>query len=192
MGIACDLHAIPQPDGTFFGQLVPAAIPPGRHVYLDLATEDVTCALGRPFVYRDLTFRLPDGRRLITHTRLTRFCGRWQMSRFGLPLRTAAELPPKPGSVDSLRVTVSLPPTARAGATLRYLVTLANPTDTAVRLDPCPSYTEAVASVHRNLHPAFFLNCDTVRLIAPGRRVRYEMRLRLPAVAPVRSSSAGS
>ena len=43
------LHAIPQPDGTFFGQLAPAAIPPGRHVYLDLATEDVTCS-ARPAV----------------------------------------------------------------------------------------------------------------------------------------------
>jgi hypothetical protein len=53
-----------------------------------------------------------------------------------------------------------------------------------VRLDPCPSYTEAVAaSIHRYLHPAFVLNCDAVRMIAPGLRVRYEMRLRLPTMA---------
>ncbi len=176
-------RGVPAPGGTFFGQLAPAAIPPGRHVYLDLTTEDVSCTLGRPVVYRDLTFRLPNGRRLITQTRLTRFCGHWRMSRFGLPQRTTADLPPRPGSVDSLRVIISLPPTARPGATLRYLVTLANPSDTAVRLDPCPTYTEAVASIHRYLHRAFFLNCDAVPVIAPGLRVRYAMRLRLPTMA---------
>jgi len=177
------VHAIPAPSGTFFGTLAPAAVTPGHHVYVDLATQDVTCRLGRPFVYHDLTFRLPDGRRLITDTRLTRFCGGWRASRFGLPRRTTADLPPKPSSIDSLRVIVSLPSTAPAGATLRYLVTLANPTRTAVRLDPCPSYTEAVAaSIHRYLHRAFLLNCDAVRRIGPGRRVRYEMRMRLPTM----------
>jgi hypothetical protein len=182
------LHTTPAPDGTFFGMLAPSVISPGRHVFLDLATEDVSCTLGRSFVYRDLTFRMPNGRRLITHTRLTRLCGGWRMSGFGLPLRTTAELPPKPGSIDTLRVIVSLPATARAGTTLRYLVTLTNPTDTSVRLDPCPSYTEAVAaSIPRLLHPAFFLTCDAVGSIAPGGRVRYEMRLRLPTMPPGRA-----
>jgi len=176
----------PSPQGTFFGLLVPAAMPPGHHVYLDLATEDVTCRLGRPFVYRDLTFRLPDGTRLLTDTRLTRLCGGWQMSRFGLPERTTATAPPSPGSLDTLRVSVSLPPSVRAAATLRYLVTITNPTDTAVRLEPCPSYTEAVylqtGSIVHHVSPTLFLNCHAVRLIAPRRRVRYEMRLRLPAM----------
>jgi Protein of unknown function (DUF4232) len=180
------LHAGRSPRGDFFGLLVPAAMPPGRHVNLDLTTEDVTCRLGRPFVYRDLTFRLPDGRRLLTHTRLPRFCGGWRMSRFGLPERTTATVPPSPGSLDTLRVSVSLPPSARAGATLRYLVTITNPTDTAVPLEPCPSYTEAMflqtGSTEHHVSPTFFLNCDAVRLIAPGRHVRYEMRLRLPAM----------
>jgi hypothetical protein len=179
-------HVTPSPRGTFFGLLVPAAMPPGRHVFLDLATEDVTCRIGRPFVYHDLTFRLPDGRRLLTHTRLTRLCGGWQISRFGLPERTTATVPPSPGSLDALRVSLSLPPSARAGTTLRYLVTIANPTDTAVRLEPCPSYTQAVylqiESIVHQMSPTLFLNCDAVRLIAPGRRVRYEMRLRLPVM----------
>jgi hypothetical protein len=179
-------HLTPSPQGTFFGLLVPALIPPGRHVYLHLTTEDVTCSLGRPFVYRDLTFRLPSGRQLITHTRLTRFCGGWQITRFGLPERTTATAPPSPGSLDTLRVAASLPSSARAGATLRYLITITNPTDTAVRLEPCPSYTEwfylPAKPIDHHRSPAYHLNCDWVRLIAPGRRVRYEMRLRLPAL----------
>ena len=181
------LHPVrSSPNGTFFGLLVPAAMRPGRHVYLDLATEDVTCRLGGRPVYHELTFRLPDGGRLLTHTRLASFCGGWEMSRIGLPQRTTATTPPRAGSVGALHVALSLPRSARAGAALRYLVTLTNPTDTPVRLDPCPSYTEAFylpsPPTDPHLSQALFLNCDTVRSIAPGQRVRYEMRLRLPAM----------
>jgi hypothetical protein len=179
-------HVTPSPQGTFFGLLVPALISPGHHVYLDLATEDVTCTLGRPFVYRDLTFRLPNGTRLITHTRLTRLCGGWQISRFGLPERTTATAPPSPGSLDTLRVTIAVPSLAQAGGTLRYLVTITNPTDTLVRLEPCPSYTEwfylPAKPIDRHRSPAFLLNCDAVDRIRPGEHVRYEMRLRIPAM----------
>jgi hypothetical protein len=181
------LHAIrSSPHGTFFGLLVPAAMAPGGHVYLDLATEGVTCRLGGRPVYHELTFLLPDGRRLPTHTRLASFCGGWQISRIGLPQRTSATTPPKAGSVDTLHVALSLPRSARSGTTLRYLVTLSNRTDTTVRLDPCPSYTEALylpsPPTDPHLSPALFLNCDTVHSIAPGQRVRYEMQLRLPAM----------
>jgi Protein of unknown function (DUF4232) len=185
------LHPVRSPHGTFFGSPAPAAIPPGRHVYLDLATEDVTCSLDHPFVYSDLAFRLPDGSRLNTHTRLTRFCGGWQMSRFGLPPRTTATVPPRPGSLDTIHVALSLPSSARDGTTLRYLITLTNPTDTAVRLNPCPSYTEAIyapgAPSDGSRALAFFLNCDTVHRIDPGGRVRFRMRLRLPALPPVQA-----
>jgi hypothetical protein len=180
------LHPARSPRGDFFGVLVPAAMPPGHHVYLDLATEDVTCRLGLPFVYRNLTFLLPNGRRLITQTRLPRFCGGWRISRFGLPERTTATAPPSLGSVDTLRVAIAVPSLAQAGATLRYLVTITNPTDTLVRLEPCPSYTEwfylPANPIDHHRSPAFLLNCDAVDRIAPGEHVRYEMRLRLPAM----------
>lgn len=173
-------------NGTYFGLLVPAAMPSGRHVYLDFATEDVTCRVGGRPVYHELTFRLPDGRRLLTHTRLASFCRGWEMTRFGLPQRTAATIPAKAGSVGTLHVALTLPHPARAGATLRYVVTLSNRTDTAVRLDPCPSYTETFylpsPPTNPHLSQALFLNCDSVSSIAPGQRVRYEMQLRLPAM----------
>jgi len=119
------------------------------------------------------------------------------MSRFGLPQRTTATIPPGQGSLDALRVSLHLPPSARSGATLRYLVTLTNPTRTPVRLDPCPSYTQAIyaASIPSKRHPrkgvpsrqvarsaAFYLNCDAVHAISPGQQVTYQMRFAVPAL----------
>lgn len=115
------------------------------------------------------------------------------MSPFGLPARTTATIPPRPGSVDTLRVSLQMPHSARAGGELRSIVTIRNPTRTPVRLAPCPSYSEAVLTMaapgnrdRRNAvrtrfsEAAFFLNCDTIHAIAPGHRVRYEMRLAVP------------
>jgi hypothetical protein len=193
------LHPRRSPGGTFFGPLVAADMAPGDHVYLDLGTQDVTCRLTHPLVYRSLTFGLPGGGRLPSHAHLGRFCGGWQMSRFGLPPRTTATIPPRPGSLDTLRVSMRVPSSARAGATLRYLVTLTNPTHTPVRLDPCPSYTEAVytafdpskryprkaiPSRQRFRSASFFLNCDTIHAITPGQHVRYQMQLGIPATPP--------
>jgi hypothetical protein len=185
------------PNGTFFGTEEPSDMPPDHHVYLDLGTEDVTCSLSHPIVYHELTFGLPDGSSLTSHARLPRLCGGWEMNRFGLPPRTTATIPPRPGSPDTLRVTISPQLETRADATLRYVVTLANRTKVAVRLVPCPSYTETMYVVytvingkHRwwpgqpRIRPSFFLNCDEVRVIAPGRRVHFSMRLQVPPMPP--------
>jgi hypothetical protein len=191
------LHPARSPGGTFFGPEEPSDMRPHHHVYLDLGTGDVTCSLSHPIVYRQLTFGLPDGSYLTSHARLPRFCGGWEMSRFGLPPRTTATVPPRPGSPDTLRVAISLPHTARAGAALRYIVTLANHTTAAVRLAPCPSYTETMYVVYKvvdgkhqwwpgqpRISPSFFLNCDDAGVIAPGRRVRFSMQLQVPPMPP--------
>jgi hypothetical protein len=184
-GVRLALHPTRRPGGTFFRQLLPAAMAPGRSVDLDLAGEDVTC-LPRRRVYRDLHFTLPAGGTLRSHARLFRVCGGWQMSRFGLPERTTATMPPRPGSVGSLRVSLDAPRAARAGTALRFLITLTNPGRVAVPLRPCPSYTEAI---YANATPAgrrtqsLLLNCDRLHAISPGARVRFAMRLPLPPVA---------
>jgi hypothetical protein len=190
------LHPARSPGGTFFGPEEPSDMPPRHHVYLDLGTEDVTCSLSHPIVYRKLAFRLPGGSSLTSHARLPRLCGGWEMSPFGLPPRTTANIPPRPGSPDTLRVTISLPK-ARAGTTLRYIVTLANHTKAAVRLAPCPSYTETMYVVYKvvngehrwwpgqpRINPSYFLNCDDAPVIAAGRRVRFGMRLQVPPMPP--------
>jgi Domain of unknown function (DUF4232) len=176
------LHPRPSP-ATFFGLLVPADIPPGHRVYLDLATQDVTCSVTHPLVYRDLAFGLPGDMTLRSRARLRRFCGGWEMSRFGRPPRTTASIRPRPGSLDTLRVSVTLPASARAGTTLRYVVTLINPTLHTVRL-ACPSYTEAISTpeLHRSL--SYLLNCGTVHAIEPHQRIRYQMQLAIPDTPP--------
>ena len=69
-----------------------------------------------------------------------------------------------------------------AGRPLRYTVTLANPTTTAVSLRNCPSYQERIslangaAAGERHL-----LNCGPVAAIGPGQQVVFAMVLDLPA-----------
>src|SRR5205085_9274418 len=73
--------------------------------------------------------------------------------------------------------------TVRAGTTLRFTVTLTNPTKTPVLLRPCPGYTEAMYSNGRTVQHTFRVKCAPVGTIAPHKRVRFEMRLAVPAHA---------
>lgn len=185
-GVTADGHRTrlptkPAPAGTYFGTLVPADMAPGAHVYLDLATNDVSCIPRQRFAYRDLTFQLPHTGTLATRAHLGQPCNGWLMAPLGLPPRTTATNPPQPGSIDTLRVVLSVPHGVQAGRTLHYIVTLSNPTRTPVRLDPCPGYTESIWAPHLMRRPAFFLNCDTIHSIAPHHRVRYQMQLAIPA-----------
>jgi hypothetical protein len=165
--------------GTYFGTMVPADIAPGQTAELDLATEDVTCAPGGSSAYRLVGFRLA-GREISLPSPLGG-CGHWQVSRLGLPQRWASQQPPLDGTPGTLVVTWSLRPSfpVRAGKTLRYIVTLRNPTSVAVRLTPCPSYTEFVVP-RRVFSATYYLNCSQVRVIAPGQRVRFRMQQRIP------------
>jgi hypothetical protein len=175
------LHPRRSPSGTFFGQLTPADLSPGRHVLLDLATEDVTCNPMHPPVYRDLRFGLPGGGTLRSRARLTRVCDGWTMSHFGLP--ASAYVPPRPpGSVSTLRLRMWSPGVShtRPGATVRFVIMLSNATHTTVRLDPCPSYTLGIYAIGFVRRRSYFLNCDTVTAIRPGQHVRYRMRLAIP------------
>jgi hypothetical protein len=89
--------------------------------------------------------------------------------------------PPDPRRV--LRAALDLPATARAGATLDYVVTLTNPTARSVSLRHCPGYVEAVAAPP-STKLNFGLDCRRVPVMSPGQSVRFEMRL------PVAGSTA--
>src|SRR5437899_3294085 len=73
-------------------------------------------------------------------------CSRSAVS--GLGRHAPAPRPPRaaPGTPGTLHVRLSLRKLERiaTGRTLRYVVTLHNPTQATVTLDPCPSYTEAL------------------------------------------------
>ncbi|MGN6380442.1 MAG: DUF4232 domain-containing protein [Gaiellales bacterium] len=169
-------------EGTMFGQMVAADIAPGRRGYLDLATTDI-CPEYPLILARRISIRLPTGGRLPTAYRLQRGCHGWSMSRLGL-FQPQPEPPPRrPGSADTLRVTGwgHQPVRATAGRVLHFQVILSNPTSAAVRLRPCPSYTEGLYAVGLVVTRAYRLNCSTVRVIRPHGRVRYAMQVAVPA-----------
>lgn len=58
-----------------------------------------------------------------------------------------------------LTATLSAPESAARGETLRYTVTLTNPTDAAIQLAPCPAYTQSLNSEGQSQDSAYMLNC---------------------------------
>jgi hypothetical protein len=168
--------------GTFFGELVPADLEPSGHVFLDFGTSDCGCRCesGGGVRYRHLVFTLPQGGAVhaggIT---ITNGC-RLDMSAFGLPERVAPP-PAKPGTPGTLQATARMPATARAGATLRYVVTLANPSGVNVVLSSCPAYTQYVGNEGGGAESSFALNCSAIDEIPANGRVEYEMKLEVPA-----------
>jgi hypothetical protein len=91
----------------------------------------------------------------------------------------AEAAPPMPSYLPlplaALVATIQAPSTARAGADLDYLVTLTNPTSTAIPLEPCPSYVESTdhaKGVHR-------LNCEQAHAVPANGSETFAMRLHL-------------
>lgn len=170
--------------GTYFGRLEPADLRPGRHVFLDFATS-AACDGGSPssIRLRDLVFTLPDGGRVPgRRISLVEECG-LSISDFGLPRRYAPPRPAAPGTVGTLVARPRLPTSVRAGSTLRFIVTLTNPTDEPVRLRPCPGYTEAVVTSTRVFRRSYALDCETVDSIPAHRAAPYAMELAVPEAA---------
>ncbi len=95
---------------------------------------------------------------------------------------SASSFPPicPPGAAGTLQARLQLPAGVRAGTTLRYTVTLTNPTKTAVVLHPCPGYTEGLYASGLVVRRSFALNCRPVHAIAAHGHVRYAMRLAVP------------
>src|SRR5712691_1319972 len=170
----------PQRGGTYFGQLVPADLPPGGHVFLDLATS-TGCEGGRePAVrYHHLLFTLPHGGSLrAEQVSISEDCG-LSMSDFGLP-RRYSQPRAAPGTAGTLRARLWLPASVRVGTIFRYTVTLSNPTKTTVVLHPCPGYSEGLYASGLVVRRSFTLNCQSVHAIPAHGQVRYAMRLTVP------------
>lgn len=176
------------PDGTYFGTFVAVDIAPGERGLLDFATGGgCRDPLGSAKRYRALGFALPAHGGVVSapDSSLVMTCRFLEMSQFGLPPPEPTVPTPKPGTPDTLTVSVALPAAARAGTPLRFVVTLANPTRISVGLTPCPRYNEAVYTTGGRVSRWYWLNCDRVRSIAPHARVRYAMALPIPTDAAV-------
>lgn len=168
---------------TFPGLIIPADLRPHGHGFFDWTFADA-CPARR--TAHAVDFEMPGGGTVSTARAAPLFtCGRSAVSPLGR--YAPAPRPPRaaPGTVDTLAVRLSLRHLQRiaAGHTLRYVVTLRNPTRFAVQLDPCPSYTEGLYTEGHPVLRRYRLNCNTVHRIAPHQGVRYAMRLMIPRVA---------
>lgn len=158
-GVRRSVPARRSPDGTYFGTLVPADIGPGERGLLDFATgEGCEDPSGSAKRYRALIFVLP------------------------APEPTGPRS--KLGTPDTLTVNLVMPAETRAGTTLRFVVTLANPTAVAVRLTPCPRYNEGIYTVSGRVSRWYWLNCEAARSISPHGQARCAMALPIPAGVP--------
>jgi hypothetical protein len=79
------------------------------------------------------------------------------------------------------------PASVRAGTTLRFAVTITNPTQAAIKLSPCPSYEVGISSA-RTL--AYELNCSTP-VILPGQTRTFDMQYAVPANTPAGLTKVG-
>lgn len=122
----------------------------------------------------------------LSQTEVVAVSGTWINAECGDPELLAFDLqqaavPNVPAS--SLRASLIIPHSTSPGGTLIYLVTLSNPTATAIALDPCPSYTESIG-LRAPVRQTFQLNCSAVGSIPAGTSVTFEMRLAVPINFP--------
>ncbi|MEJ3748814.1 hypothetical protein WEI85_36740 [Actinomycetes bacterium KLBMP 9797] len=105
-------------------------------------------------------------------------------SGFGEP---AQPPPPNDSPLHGVTVAISGPRTARPGEQVTYHVVLANPTNAAIPLDPCPGYLVELFSMGDmtnqpvNTGQLYRLNCRPVAAVAAGGEIRFEMVARVPA-----------
>lgn len=131
-----------QEGGTYFNDPAPADIAPGETGYLNIGTANAgNCPEIPEVTFRQLRFGFPEGW-LDTNLTITVGCGNLAISGIGKEPGPAPEPTSAPGEPGSLQVSIDQPASVRTGETMRYTVTLSNPTDIAVSLTPCPSYTQ--------------------------------------------------
>ena len=191
--------------GTYFGDLNAANVATGRSGLLLLGTSVGCNALNSPseaqilaneraFTYHALRVVFANRRGVVGVNRLNLdvACG-LEESHLGVRPPTSDVSVAPPGSVGSLLATVTLPRSLRAGTTIRYVVSLRNPTGKTVRFTPCPNFTESIflAPGVKGTRPeahTYALNCAQATPVPPHGTERFAMALTIPYLA--RSSLA--
>lgn len=82
-----------------------------------------------------------------------------------------------PDPVADLVPSLELPATVKAGETLRYTVTLSNPTTTDIALDLCPDFLQTMTGVKQT----YLLNCPQADPVPAGGSEVFAMELVVPA-----------
>jgi hypothetical protein len=159
---------------------------PGRRGYLTIETDrDCAARYATPNTfptnnYSSLSVTLPSGSSFSVPLQLDVECG---LHTGGLGIRVPPpRTPPDPRG--KLQPSITSPKQAQPGRSFDYVVTLTNPTEQTISLEHCPGYVEWLGTDdHGVAKESLGLNCSTVRHIAPGQAVRYQMRLDVPADA---------
>ena len=132
--------------GTFFIEEDPSPSPvdlaPGGQAELILGTEDACNGgdVGASKLFSRLLVTLPDQTTLELNEAINTFCGLDVSSFHPLPIPQSSAPISSPGPLSGLQVQMHAPTTATAGTTLSYTVTVSNPTDADIALDPCPRW----------------------------------------------------
>jgi hypothetical protein len=172
-------------DGGFFvgHDDVAATLSPGESAALSLET-DTNCqaryAVPNTFptnLYHTVTVSIPGGGNVVLAGDFDVECGLFT-GQFSVaqPPQQYSQSP-----VAGVTVQVEVPKAVEAGAVLRYVVALTNPTSHDMVLSPCPSYQQGLGAAGKAIRA---LNCETVRSIAAGQTVRFAMQLDVPADTP--------
>jgi hypothetical protein len=181
--------------GSYFGDPGPPAnIAPGGSAALNISGADAcqSALSGEHKTYKVLRVGLPAGGSVeVAGSEFDTACG-VTVSPFGVP---ATANPPLDVPLSPLTATIAAPRSVGAGTTLRYVVTVMNPTDTEYSLVPCPAYEQFVGSGSGEPWVATiregYLNCDAVSAIPARRSVSFEMRLAIPADQPAGEAKFG-
>jgi hypothetical protein len=115
-------------------------------------------------------------------TILTSNCATTEVSQIGV-----GQTAPTPDSLSALTIGLQASVSVQAGHTLQFAVTITNPTNTAIRLSPCPSYEVGISSARI---VAYQLNCSSPD-ISPHQYRVFDMEYSVPANTPAGITKIG-
>lgn len=167
-------------DGS--GYWDPITLMPGGRAQLSVQARDFCDVAGRLLPsrhYRSVEVELPGGTIALPGLDLV-LCDNEVFAGF-MPAAPPPAPRPAPGTLPTLTAHIDSPTKVRAGSTLRYVVVLANPTDTDVALEPCPVYEEFIGGPSGQTRDVLRLNCTSTHAIRAHTEVSYDMVIRVPS-----------
>jgi Protein of unknown function (DUF4232) len=132
--------------GTFFIDEDPSPSPvelaPGGQAELIFGTEDACngANINNSKLYSRLLVTLQNQTSVELNGPVNAFCGLDVSSFHPLPIPQSSPPISSPGPLNALHVQMHAPTTATVGTTLSYTVTVSNPTNADIALDPCPTW----------------------------------------------------